>query len=98
VLWDDLLLVKPTLVPIEEKKELVSLIIRMDAWVSFNVDTGMLELIDIDAWADVLEKGGLGHVCSLSQFEPVASQLLLPQQRGGLAAATAVSIFIPDVR
>jgi hypothetical protein len=27
----------------------------MDAWVSFNVDTGMLELIDIDAWADVLE-------------------------------------------
>ena len=55
MLWDDLLLVKPTLVPIEEKQELVSLIIRMDAWVSFNVDTGMLELIDIDAWADVLE-------------------------------------------
>jgi hypothetical protein len=54
-LWDDLLLVKPTLVSTEEKKELVSLIIRMDAWVSFNVDTGMLELIDIDAWADVLE-------------------------------------------
>jgi hypothetical protein len=55
VLWDDLLLVKPTLVSREEKKELVSLIIRMDAWVSFNVNTGMLELIDIDAWADVLE-------------------------------------------
>jgi hypothetical protein len=54
-LWDDLLLEKPTLVSIEEKKELVSLIIRMDAWVSFNVDTGMLELIDINAWADVLE-------------------------------------------
>ena len=55
VLWDDLLLKQPTLVSTEEKQELVSLIIRMDAWVSFNVDTGMLELIDIDAWADVLE-------------------------------------------
>jgi hypothetical protein len=55
VLWDDLLLRQPTLVSREEKKELVSLIIRMDAWVSFNVNTGMLELIDIDAWADVLE-------------------------------------------
>ena len=55
LLWDDLLLKQPTLVSREEKKELVSLIIRMDAWVSFNVDTGMLELIDIDAWADVLE-------------------------------------------
>jgi hypothetical protein len=55
LLWDDLLLVKPTLVSIEEKTELVSLIIRMNAWVGFNVDTGMLELIDIEAWADVLE-------------------------------------------
>jgi hypothetical protein len=55
VLWDDLLLVKPTLVSIEEKTELVSLIIRMNAWGSFNVDTGMLELIGIEAWADVLE-------------------------------------------
>ena len=55
VLWDDLLLKQPTLVSTEEKQELVSLIIRMNAWVSFNVDTGMLELIDIDAWADVLE-------------------------------------------
>jgi hypothetical protein len=55
LLWDDLLLDKPTLVSLDEKKELVGLIIRADAWVSFNVDTGMLELIDIDAWADVLE-------------------------------------------
>ena len=55
VLWDDLLLKQPTLLSTEEKQELVSLIIRMNAWVSFNVDTGMLELIDIDAWADVLE-------------------------------------------
>jgi hypothetical protein len=54
-LWDDLLLVKPTLVSIDEKKELVSLIIRTDAWVSFNLQTGMLQLIDIDAWRIVLE-------------------------------------------
>jgi hypothetical protein len=55
VLWDDLLLKKPTLVSTEEKKELVSLIIRTDAWVSFNLDTGMLQLIEIDAWRIVLE-------------------------------------------
>jgi hypothetical protein len=55
LLWDDLLLVKPTLVSIEEKKELVSLIIRTDAWVSFNLEIGMLQLIDIDAWRIVLE-------------------------------------------
>ena len=50
-----MLLVKPTLVSIEEKKELVSLIIRTDAWVSFNIQTGMLQLIEIDAWRIVLE-------------------------------------------
>jgi len=55
LLWYDLLLAKPTLVSIEEKHELVSLIIRTDAWVSFNVEIGMLQLIDLDAWADVLE-------------------------------------------
>jgi hypothetical protein len=55
MLWDDLLLEKPTLVSIDEKKELVGLIIRSDAWVSFNLDTGMLQLIDIDAWRIVLE-------------------------------------------
>jgi hypothetical protein len=55
LLWDDLLLKQPTLVSAEEKQELVSLIIRTDAWVSFNLETFMLQLIDIDAWADVLE-------------------------------------------
>ena len=55
LLWDDLLLKQPTLVSREEKKELVSLIIRTDAWVSFNMQTGMLQLIDIDAWRIVLE-------------------------------------------
>jgi hypothetical protein len=55
LLWDDLLLEKPKLVSIDEKKELVSLIIRTDAWVSFNVQTGMLQLIEIDAWRIMLE-------------------------------------------
>ena len=56
LLWDDLLLAKPTLVSLDEKKELVSLIIRTDCFVSFNLETSMLQLIDIDAWRIVLEK------------------------------------------
>jgi hypothetical protein len=55
LLWDDLLLTKPTLVSLDEKHELVSLIIRCDAYVTFNLQTGMLQLIDIDAWRIVLE-------------------------------------------
>jgi hypothetical protein len=54
-LWDNLLLAKPALVSVEEKHELVSLIIRADAWVTYDVESGMWRLIDIDAWADVLE-------------------------------------------
>jgi hypothetical protein len=55
LLWDDLLLAKPTLVSIEEKHELVSLIIRTDAWVTYDVERRMFRLIDIDAWRIVLE-------------------------------------------
>jgi hypothetical protein len=55
LLWDDLLLKQPTLVSREEKKELVNLIIRTDAWVSFNLQTGMLQLIEIDDWRIVLD-------------------------------------------
>jgi hypothetical protein len=55
LLWDDLLLVKPTLVSLEEKHELVSLIIRTDAWVTYDVESRMWRLIDIDAWRIVLE-------------------------------------------
>lgn len=54
-LWDDLLLEKPTLVATDIKQELVSLIIRTDSWVTFNLETGMLQLIDIDAWRIVLD-------------------------------------------
>ena len=55
LLWDDLMLAKPKLVSVDEKNELVSLIIRTDAWVSFNLETSMLQIIDIDAWRIVLE-------------------------------------------
>jgi hypothetical protein len=55
LLWDDLLLEQPRLVSLDEKQELVSLIIRTDAWVSFNMQTGMLQLIEIDAWRIMLE-------------------------------------------
>lgn len=55
LLWDDLLRTKPTLVSMEEKNELVSLIIRTDAYVTFNLEIGMLQLIDIEAWHIVLE-------------------------------------------
>jgi hypothetical protein len=55
ILWDDLQLAQPGIVSIDEKNELVNLIIRCDAWVAFNLDTGMLQLIDIDAWRIVLE-------------------------------------------
>jgi len=55
ILLDDLQLAQPRIVSIDEKNELVNLIIRCDAWVAFNLDTGMLQLIDIDAWRIVLE-------------------------------------------
>jgi hypothetical protein len=55
LLWDDLMRAQPTLVSLDEKKELVSLIIRTDAWVSFNLDIGMLQVIELDAWRIMLE-------------------------------------------
>jgi hypothetical protein len=55
LLWDDLQRAKPELVSLDEKRELVFLIIRTDAWVSFNLETAMLQLIELDAWHIVLE-------------------------------------------
>ena len=53
-LWDDLQLAQPRLVSLDEQQELVGLILRTDAWVSFNLDTAMLQLIELDAWRMVL--------------------------------------------
>jgi hypothetical protein len=55
LLWDDLMQAKPTLVSIDEKNELISLIVRCDAFVSFNLEIGMLQLIELDAWRIMLE-------------------------------------------
>jgi hypothetical protein len=54
-LWDDLHRPKPTLVSGDEKDELISLIIRTDAWVTFNLKRAMLQFIDLDAWRIVLK-------------------------------------------
>jgi hypothetical protein len=56
VLWDDLMRPVPELVSREERAELASLVIMSDHWVSFNMQTGMLQLIDIDAWRSLLER------------------------------------------
>jgi hypothetical protein len=53
-LWDDIKRKKPTLVSKSEQKELVALSIRTDAWVTYNVDTRMFELVEMDAWCDML--------------------------------------------
>jgi hypothetical protein len=54
-LWDDLLLQQPTLVSAGEKRELVSLSMQTESRVTLNVETGRLELIDLDDWRAVLE-------------------------------------------
>jgi hypothetical protein len=54
-LWDDLLRAQPTLVSLDEKYELVSLIMRTDAWVTYDLASGRLQLIDLDAWRIMLE-------------------------------------------
>jgi hypothetical protein len=57
-LWDDLMRPVPTRVSHEEKVELVSLVMLSDCWVSFNLHTGMLQLIDLDDWDSLLERRG----------------------------------------
>jgi hypothetical protein len=54
-LWDDLLLKKPTLVSVDEKKELITLIVRGDVWVTYDYDSRMFKLIDIDDWRILLK-------------------------------------------
>jgi hypothetical protein len=59
-LWDDLQrgANKTTLVSDEEASELVYLAINTDRWVTYNVATGMFQLIDMDAWMPLLQKRG----------------------------------------
>jgi hypothetical protein len=53
-LWDDLLRPDPQLVSLDEKKELITLIVRGNVWVTYNLETRMFQLIDIDEWRGML--------------------------------------------
>ena len=55
-LWDDLLRPQPTLVSEEERGELTDLVLMSGCWVSFDLQTGMLQLLDIREWASLLAR------------------------------------------
>ena len=58
LLWDDLKLGqgKTKLVTDQEASELVWLAIGTDSWVTYNLETGMFQLIEMDAWHMLLAK------------------------------------------
>jgi hypothetical protein len=60
LLWDHLRdhLMTPTLVSVEEAYEIVYLALYSHSWVTFNLETGMFEIIDLNAWRELLEKRG----------------------------------------
>jgi hypothetical protein len=45
-------------VSIEEGTEIIFLATQTDSWVTYNDETRMFELIDMDAWEDLLSKRG----------------------------------------
>jgi hypothetical protein len=45
-------------VSIEEGTEIIFLATQTDSWVTYNDDTRMFELIDMDAWEELLSKRG----------------------------------------
>jgi hypothetical protein len=59
-LWDDLHRdpAKLELISRPERNELIFLIINTDCWVTYNFDTGMFQLIDMDEWYPLLDKRG----------------------------------------
>jgi hypothetical protein len=57
-LFDDLLRPTPTLVSAEEKDELTYLAESLQQWVSFDVETGMLQLVDFSEWEELLKRRG----------------------------------------
>ena len=60
LLWDDLKRGqgKTQLLSDEEAAEIVWLAIGTDSWVTYNLETGMFQLIDMDAWHMLLDKRG----------------------------------------
>jgi hypothetical protein len=59
-LWNDLKanLMSPTLVSVEEAYEICYLAVYSHSWVTFNLETGMFEVIDLDEWKALLQKRG----------------------------------------
>jgi hypothetical protein len=59
-LWDELHQdpQRLTLASREERNELIFLIINTDSWVAYNMDMGMFQLIDMDAWMSLFSKRG----------------------------------------
>jgi hypothetical protein len=45
-------------VPIDEGVEIIRLAVDTDSWVTYNNETRMFELIDIDEWEALLSKRG----------------------------------------
>ena len=59
-LWDDLRHYPGpmTFVSRAEAKELIYLSVTTDSWVTCNLEIGMLQVIEMDAWMLLLEKRG----------------------------------------
>jgi hypothetical protein len=60
LLWDDLhgRFEDTKYVSFDEGNEIIGLAVNTDSWVTYNDDTRMFELIDMDAWEDLLSKRG----------------------------------------
>jgi hypothetical protein len=60
LLWDDLHgLIKDTkYVSFDEGKEIIFLATQTDSWVTYNDETRMFELIDLDEWEELVKKRG----------------------------------------
>jgi hypothetical protein len=60
LLWDDLhgRFEDTTYVSVEEGTEIIFLATQTDSWVAYNDQTHMFEVIDMDAWEDILSKRG----------------------------------------
>jgi hypothetical protein len=59
-LWDTLhgSFANTDYVTIEEGHEIIFLTTQTDSWVAYNDETRMFEVIDMDAWEDLLSKRG----------------------------------------
>jgi hypothetical protein len=60
LLWDELhgLTTDAKYVSVEEGHEIIWLATHTDSWVTYNDDTRMFEVIDMDAWEELLSKRG----------------------------------------